>query len=85
MLMKYELLIDLDFLDTVQITIETRKVIINTLKPVPKDKEVREMCQLGLDLNKINNIDVRRRVLNKEHQNVIKSLVDKYNRRNARN
>jgi len=83
--MKYELLIDLDFLYTVQITIEARKVIINTLKPIPKDKEVREMCQLGLDLNKINNIDVRRRVLNKEHQDVIKSLVDKYNRRNARN
>jgi len=42
-LMKHELFIDADFLDIVQITMNAGRVIINALKPVPEDKEVREM------------------------------------------
>jgi hypothetical protein len=54
-------------LDTVQITINTREVVINASKPVLEDKEVREMCQLGLNSDKANNIEVTY-VLNIKHQ-----------------
>jgi hypothetical protein len=40
MLMKHELLISADFLDTVQITMNAGKIVIDVLKPVPEDKEI---------------------------------------------
>jgi len=48
-LIEYELLIGTNFLDTVQIMINARKIIIDAPKPVSENKEVREICQLGLD------------------------------------
>jgi len=47
------------------------KIVINA---IPENKEVREMCQLNLDLDEVNNINVTH-VLNTEHQNVIKNLA----------
>jgi len=44
-------------LDIVQITINAIEVI-NVSKSVPEDKEVREMCQLDLNSDKINNVDM---------------------------
>jgi len=44
-------------LDIVQITINAIEVI-NVSKSVPEDKEVREMCQLDLNSDKINNVDI---------------------------
>jgi len=55
MLVKHELFIDTDFLDRF-----LKKIIINALKSISKNKKVREMYQLDLDLNDINNVDVCR-------------------------
>jgi len=56
-LMEHKLLIGTNFLDTVQIMINARKVIIDAPKPVSENKEVREICQLGLDSDEVNNMD----------------------------
>jgi hypothetical protein len=50
------------------------EVVINALEPNPEDKEI---CQMYLDSDKVNNIDVTH-VLNTEHRDAIKSLIDKY-------
>jgi len=76
-LMKHELLNDADFLDTVQITINTGEVVINASKPVPEEREVRELSQLSLESDEVNSIDVTH-VLNTEHRNAIKSLIDEH-------
>jgi len=58
MLMKHELLIDADFLKIIQIRMNAGQIIINASELIPENKEVREMCQLDLDLDEVNNIDV---------------------------
>jgi len=72
MLVKHELFIDTDFLD--RFFRFFRKIVINALKSISKNKEVREMCQLDLDLDDINNVDVCR-TLNVETRSRIWSTV----------
>jgi methyl coenzyme M reductase subunit C len=55
--MKHELLISADFLNTVQIIINTR-IVINASKPIPEDREVREFGQLSLEPDEVNSIDI---------------------------
>jgi hypothetical protein len=72
--MKHELLIGADFLNSVQVTMNAGEIIINASEPIPENEEVREMYQLDLDSDEVNNVDV----LNTEHREAIKSLVDEY-------
>jgi len=60
-LMKHDLLISADFLKSVQITMNAGKIIINS-----EDEKVREMYQLDLDSDEVNNIDMMH-VLNIEY------------------
>jgi hypothetical protein len=71
--MKHELPISIDFLDTVQLTINTEKVVINALKLIPENKKIREICQLSLDLHGVDVMHVPKA----EHRNAIGNLVDK--------
>jgi hypothetical protein len=59
--MKHDLLISADFLKSVQITMNAGKIIINS-----EDEKVREMYQLDLDSDEVNNIDMMH-VLNIEY------------------
>jgi flavorubredoxin len=73
-LMEHELDMGTNFLNIVRIMINAEKVIIDTPKPV-SEKKIREICQLCLDLNEVDNVDVTH-VLNAEHRNAIGNLVD---------
>jgi hypothetical protein len=74
-LMKHELLISTDFLKSVQITMNAGEIISNASESIPENKEVREMCQLDLDSDEVNNIDMTH-MLNAERRDATESLVD---------
>jgi hypothetical protein len=43
-LMKHELLLSADFLNSVQVTMSAGKITIRALESIPEDDEIREIC-----------------------------------------
>jgi len=75
--MKYELLINKNFLDIVQIIM--LEIVINALKPILENEEVQEIYQLSLE----SDVDVTH-MPKAERRNAIENLVDKYTSGKAR-
>jgi hypothetical protein len=76
-LMKDELILGIDFLNTVQVIMSGGKVTIRALESITEDKEVHEVCKLDVILDEVNSTDVTH-ILNTEHREAIKSLIDEY-------
>jgi len=76
-LMKDELILGIDFLNTVQVTMSGGKVTIRALESITEDKEIHEVCKLDVIIDEMNSTDVTH-ILNTEHREAIKSLIDEY-------
>jgi hypothetical protein len=55
--MKHELLLGTDFLDSVQITMDGRKITIKTSGSIPEDDAIREVCRLDVVPDEVTMID----------------------------
>jgi hypothetical protein len=66
-LMEHELLMGADFLNSVQVKMNAGEIIINASESIPKDEEIRQVCQLDVITDEVNSIDVTHR-LNTEHR-----------------
>lgn len=75
--MKHSLLIGADFLDTVKITMNAGDIIIDAPELIAKNKEFGEICQIHLDFDETNNVDVTH-ISSTEHKNVIENLISEY-------
>jgi hypothetical protein len=75
--MKHELLLGADFLNSVQVTMSAGKITIKASESIPKDNVIREVCQLHVITDEVNSTDVTH-ILNTEHRDAIKSLIDEY-------
>ncbi|KAH0944530.1 hypothetical protein HN011_003262, partial [Eciton burchellii] len=70
-LIEHELLLGTDFLNSAQVKINAGEIIIEA----SEDEEIREVCQLDVIPDKVNNMDGTH-VLNTEYQDATESLVD---------
>ncbi|KAH0949446.1 hypothetical protein HN011_000297 [Eciton burchellii] len=76
-LMKDELILGTDFLNTVQSTMSGEKVTIRALKSIPEDEEIRGVCRLDVVQDEVTIID-ETHVLKTEHQDTAENLIDEH-------
>jgi len=72
---KHELLIGIDFLNTIRVTINAEEIVISALKSIPENKEIRGIYQLDSDSNGINKVDVTYMPKTKYRNLVIENLI----------
>jgi len=75
---KYELLIGIDFLNTIRVTINAEEIVISALTSIPENKEIRGIYQLDSDSNGINKVDVTYMPKTKYRNLIIENLIDGY-------
>ncbi|KAH0944610.1 hypothetical protein HN011_001355, partial [Eciton burchellii] len=74
-LMEHELLLGTDFLDSVQVNVNTGKITIKASESIPEDEEIREVWRLDVVPDEVTIID-EAYLPNTEHQDAAESLID---------